>query len=99
MDIYSVLQDCKNISAGIIHSKLTSDASALIENLIAKAKVDISKCESAYLYVNGDIGLMEVNELANALEAAMIDEANIAFTASYDSSKEDEFYVMVLFGA
>ena len=42
---------------------------------------------------------MEVNELANALEAAMIDETNIAFTASYDSSKEDEFYVMVLFGA
>lgn len=99
MDIYSVLQDCKNISAGIIHSKLTSDASALIENLIAKAKVDISKCESAYLYVNGDIGLVEVNELANALEAAMIDEANIAFTASYDSSKVDEFYVMVLFGS
>ena len=99
MDIYSVLQGCKNISAGIIHSKLTSDASALIENLIAKAKVDISKCESAYLYVNGDIGLVEVNELANALEAAMIDEANIAFTASYDSSKVDEFYVMVLFGS
>lgn len=99
MDIYSVLQDCKNISVGIIHSKIAFNASVLIENLIAKAKVDISKCESAYLYVNGDIGLMEVNELANALEAVMIDEANIAFTASYDSSKVDEFYVMVLFGS
>ena len=97
MDIYSVLQDCKNISVGIIHSKIAFNASVLIEKLIAKAKVDISKCESAYLYVNGDIGLMEVNELANALEAAMIDETNIAFTASYDSSKVEEYYVMVLF--
>lgn len=98
MDIQNVLIGLNKISVGIINSKSGSDASDLIKNLIEKAKVDISKCESAYLYVDGDIGLMEVNELANELEASMIDEANIAFTASYDSTKVDEFYVVVLFG-
>ena len=68
----------------------------VIRQLIAKTKADIQSCKSAYLYVDGDIGLMEVNELAKELETLLGDDVHIAFTASYDSSKEEEYDVMVL---
>lgn len=97
MDIHSVLQGHDNISVGMIHCKSVSNMSGLVKEMIAKARVDISECESAYLYMDGDIGLMEVNELANELDELMGEEANIAFTAAYDSDKIDEFYAMVLF--
>lgn len=98
IDIQCVLQGHNNISVGIIRSKSTFDASDLVNKLIAKAKVDISRCKSAYLYVDGDIGLMGANELANALRASMLEGTNIVYDVSYDSSVVDEFYVMVLFG-
>ena len=97
MDIHSVLQGNDNISVGMIHCKSVSDMSGLVQEMIAKARINISECGSAYLYVDGDIGLMEVNELANELDEVMGEEANIAFTAAYDSDKVDEFYAMVLF--
>ena len=45
--------------------------------------------------MDGDIGLIEVNELVMELETVLGDDVYIAFTASYTSSKTEEYYAMV----
>ena len=99
-DIKSVIQDSDDIKASVINTKSTSDFNGLVDKLIAKANVNvnISDRKNVYFYVEGDIALMEVNELAKGLEERMGNGSNIAFTASYDSEKTGEYYVMVLFG-
>ena len=98
MDLKYAIQDCNNIFVGIINTKSMSDIKGLVDKVINKAKMKIDDCKKAYLYVEGDISLMELNEIAVSLEESMVDGSNIAFTASYNSNKVDEYYVMVLFG-
>ena len=95
-DLMDVLQNRNNISVGFVSSKVTSEAKTVITQLIAKTKVDVEKCKSAYFYVDGDIGLMEVNELVAELATLLGDEDYIAFTASYNPIKSEEYYAMIL---
>lgn len=98
-DLKDVLKNRDKISVSIVNSKTAYDVKMVIEELIRKNEIDILKCKSVYLYIEGDIGLMEANELAKELESVLGNHIHIAFTAAYDLSRKDEYYIMGLFAS
>lgn len=98
-DLKDVLKKRDNISVSIVNSRTASDIKMVIEKLIRKTQIDILKCKSVYLYIEGDIGLIEANELAKELESVLGNHIHIAFTAAYDLSRKDEYYIMGLFAS
>ena len=79
-------------------SKIVIDLSDSIIMEMIDSSEDLSNVrnqliDGIILYKDTLVGLIEANEL----DELMREGTNIAFTASYDSDKVDEFYVMVLF--
>ena len=97
MDLLKVLQDYETMFIGVINSKEASKSNEKVERLVTRAGGDVSKCSSAYLYLEGDISLIEVNDMALSLSETLKEDTYIAFTASYNDALPDEYNVMALF--
>lgn len=96
-DILNVFRGAEDTSISLVNSKEISSLEAVSEKLIAKADVDISECSKAYLYIEGDVSLMEINEIATSLAATIGEDKYIAFTAVYNPSTENQYNVMTMF--
>lgn len=96
-DLEELLKDYKELHIGMVNSKDTSNSAELVEELIKSTKADVSVCNSVYLYLKGDVSLMDVNEVATSLEEKLGEEVNIVFTATYSEIVPDEYGVMALF--
>lgn len=98
-DILDIVQGANDIYISVVNSKEVSKLEEIHKKLIMKAGVDMSRCSRAYLYVEGDVSLMEINEIATSLDKAMGNDKYIAFTAVYNSSVENEYNAVVLFAS
>lgn len=60
-------------------------------------KGDFSDCTNLWVYIVGDICLIEANEVANhVLEKTRIDDENILFQCAYDESENNEACVFII---
>ena len=96
-DVLDLFRNYSELNIGIVTANCSSDATETIDALIASTQADISGCNKVYLYIKGDVSLMDVNDVAQALENRLGDEVEILFTATYDANKADEYDVLAFF--
>lgn len=96
-DLEELFKDYKELHIGMVNSKDAFNSVELVEKLITSTKVDVSGCSSVYLYLEGDISLMDVNDVATSLEEKLGENVDIVFTATYGEMTPDEYNVIALF--
>lgn len=96
-DLEELFKDYKELHIGMVNSKDALNSVELVEELITSTKVDVSGCSSVYLYLEGDISLMDVNDVATSLEEKLGENVDIVFTATYSEMTPDEYNVIALF--
>ena len=96
-DVLNLFRDYTDLHIGMINAGNNTDATKTIDALIASTQADVSGCNKVYLYIKGDVSLMDVNDVAQALENRLGDEVEILFTATYDANKADEYDVLAFF--
>lgn len=96
-DLEELFENYKELHIGMVNSNDTSNSAELVEELIKSTKADVSVCNSVYLYLKGDISLMDVNDVVTSLEVKLGDKVDIVFTATYADVPVDEYQVMAVF--
>lgn len=96
-DLEELFKDYKELHIGMVYSKDVSNSVELVEELITSTKADVFGCSSVYLYLQGDISLMDVNDVATSLEEKLGENVDIVFTATYSEMTPDEYNVIALF--
>lgn len=96
-DLEELFKDNKELYIGMVNSNDASDPVELVEELIKSTTADVSGCSSVYLYLEGDLSLMDVNDVATALDATLGEEVDIVFTATYNEMTLNEYDVMAVF--
>lgn len=97
LELEKLFRDNKELYIGMVNSKDASNSARLVEELIESTNVDVTNCNSVYLYLEGDLSLVDVNEVATALQEQLGEAVNIVFTATYNETIPDEYEVMALF--
>lgn len=96
-DLEELFKDNKELYIGMVNSNDASDPVELVEELIKSTTADVSGCSSVYLYLEGDLSLMDVNDVATALDATLGEEVDVVFTATYNEMTLNEYDVMAVF--
>lgn len=96
-EVLDLFREYKELYIGMVNTRSTTEASQTIDALISSTQTDVTGCSKVYLYIKGDVSLIEVNDVAQTLEYRIGEEAEILFTATYDKSREREYEVIALF--
>ena len=97
-EIVNLIDKSKKIFIGFSDAISASDCRKLITNVITSSGADMSKCNSVYLSICGDIDMMQGNEIANCLQETVGYSADIVWSMIYDNKEiKNDYYILTFF--
>lgn len=97
-EIVNLIDKSKKVFIGFSDAISASDCRKLITNVIASSGADMSKCNSVYLSICGDIDMMQGSEIANCLQETVGYSADIVWSMIYDNKEiKNDYYILTFF--
>ena len=96
-DIIDMLEGCKEVYWSKCNSKEVAGEDAMGKTLVERSGVDVAECGKVFLNYKGNLSLVQVNDVAQAISDTTKEDVDIFLAANIDWDMEEEYDVTALF--